>query len=119
MTAKAVLKKAVKSAAKEKWELHLLRDIRALRLPDAVREHQFHALRKWRFDFAWPSLRVACEVDGGIWMDGGAHSLPSNIERDIEKGNAAVMDGWQVLRFTPQMVQSGAAVRLLEKLLNA
>jgi very-short-patch-repair endonuclease len=50
-------------------------------------------------------------------MEGGAHSLPSNIERDIEKGNAAVMDGWRVLRFTPQMVKSGAAVRLLEKLL--
>ena len=26
--------------------------------------------RRWRFDFAWPSHKVAVEIDGGIFIHG-------------------------------------------------
>jgi len=35
-------------------------------LPEPVFEHRFHKDRKWRFDVAWPDLKAAIEVDGGI-----------------------------------------------------
>ena len=80
------------------------------------REFRFHSERKWRSDFfVKPDLLL--EVEGGIWMKGGAHSLPSNIERDIEKQNAAVLLGYRPLRFTPQMVKKGLAIESVVKAL--
>ncbi len=68
--------------------------------PQPVREYRFHPERRWRFDFAWPSYRMAVEVDGGQWMArGGRH----NRDADREKLNAAACDGWRVIRLTPQM----------------
>lgn len=98
--------------------------IRASKLPKPVKQCKFHATRKWRFDMAWPDKKVALEVDGGIWRKNskgaaaGAHSRPANIERDIEKGNAAIELGWTVIRATPQMVRSGEALRLIERVLK-
>lgn len=46
---------------------------------------------------------------------GGAHSHPMNIERDIEKHNALVMLRWTVFRFTPQIITSGAGLRMVEE----
>ncbi len=71
--------------------------------PEPEAEYQFHPTRKWRFDYAWPEIKLALEEDGGIWRKGGgAHSHPSNIERDIEKGNAAALLGWRILRYAPE-----------------
>lgn len=84
-------------------------------LPTPVSEHKFHPKRRWRFDYAWPDKLTAVEIDGGIWRKGGgAHSRPSNILRDMEKINAAVLLGWRVLRFTPdRLIDAVNAVRLL------
>lgn len=49
-----------------------------------VREHQFDAARKWRFDFAWLDLLVAVEVEGGTWS-AGRHSRGSGFESDCVK----------------------------------
>src|SRR5690606_39740371 len=56
------------SALEDALALH----IRAHKLPEPVREYRFHPERRWRFDFAWPDLRVAAEVEGGIHI-GGRH----------------------------------------------
>ena len=80
------------------------------------REFRFHSERRWRSDFfIKPDLLI--EVEGGIWMKGGAHSLPSNIERDIEKQNAAVLLGYRPLRVTPAMVKKGLAIELVVRAL--
>lgn len=93
--------------------------IKAAKLPAPVLECKFHPERKWRFDLAWPAQNVALEIDGGIWMrGGGAHSRPANILRDIEKINAAQELGWKVYRATPDMVKSGAALGILERVLK-
>jgi len=85
---------------------------RAAGLPEPSTELQFHATRKWRFDYAWLAERVAAEVDGGIWVK-GRHTRGAGYERDCEKLNAAVLLGWRVLRFTTGMVEDGRALLVL------
>lgn len=87
--------------------------IKAVGLPEPVREYVFAKPRKWRWDFAWPDHFLAVEVEGGIW-NRGRHGRGSGIVGDIEKGNAAVMRGWRMLRVTGDMVKKGEAVRLIE-----
>lgn len=79
-------------------------------LPAPEPEHRFHSERRWVFDYAWPDHWIAVEVEGGIWRKGGgAHSRPSNIERDIQKYNAATMAGWRVLRYAPEDLSTAIA----------
>ena len=76
---------------------------KAAGLPIPIPEYEFHPTRKFRFDYAIPQWRIGIEVEGGIWRQGGgAHSHPSNIERDIEKYNCAAIQGWRVLRYAPE-----------------
>ena len=80
---------------------------------EVVAEHRFHATRKWRFDYAVPSLRIALEVEGGVWT-GGRHTSGAGFLRDIEKYNEAALNGWLVLRCTPKTLWSDG-VRLLSE----
>ena len=64
-----------------------------------VREHRFHATRRWRFDAAWPIARVAVELEGGLYTR-GRHLRASGYDADCEKYNAAALAGWRVLRYT-------------------
>lgn len=61
-----------------------------------VPQHYFARPRKWRFDWAWPSVKVAVEVHGGEWS-GGRHGTGSGIVADCEKARAAARLGWIVL----------------------
>jgi very-short-patch-repair endonuclease len=66
--------------------------------PEPVREFRF-CERRWRFDLAWPDVRVAVEIDGGMFVRGG-HNRGPQITKDHEKRNAAVLLGWRVLVYT-------------------
>ena len=83
--------------------------IRAEKLPEPEREYQFYKPRRWRFDFAWKEYELAVEVEGGKWTR-GRHTRPEGFEKDCEKYNTAAIAGWCVLRFTADMVNSGAAI---------
>lgn len=61
---------------------------------DLTREHRFHPTRKWRFDFAFPSRKLAIEVDGS-----GHYRRFAVAKNDYEKLNQAARLGWRVLRF--------------------
>jgi hypothetical protein len=98
-------------------ETDLLFQIRALGLPQPETEYRFHNTRKWRFDLAWPAQKIACEVEGGTWIN-GRHSRGSGFMADCEKYNEAALYGWAVLRVTGEHIRSGDAVRLIEKILN-
>lgn len=73
--------------------------------------------RRWRFDFAWPREKVALEIHGGVWT-GGRHVRGKGIIGDMDKSNRAVLMGWRVLTVTPEMVETGAALRLVESVLE-
>ena len=94
--------------------LHAQCRLHGFAMPDPIREFRFHPSRRWRFDFAWPILKVAVEIDGGTWM-GGRHSRGGGQAKSHDKQNAAVCLGWKVLRFTNQHLRDPEAV--FEKLM--
>lgn len=113
-------------------------------LPDQLRavgiafeqEVQFAKPRRWRADFVvtakpvepcygcdraegycrWHSP-LLIEIDGGTWS-GGRHVTGAGYLRDLEKLNKATILGYRVLRVTPAMVESGAALTLIERALR-
>lgn len=91
--------------------------LRSVGLPAPVREHRFHPVRRWRFDYAWPGEKVALEVEGGVWT-GGRHTRGAGFVADIEKYNAAVVAGWRVVRVVPGKLCASATVGMLEQLLQ-
>lgn len=70
-------------------------------------------MQDWRFDLAWPDKRVAVEVDGGGFVNGG-HNRGAHMESDCAKLSTAVALGWRVLRVTPRQVKDGRALKWVE-----
>jgi very-short-patch-repair endonuclease len=93
----------------DKWEVELLRQLSSRTLPAPTRELTFHPGRRWRFDMAWPRVKLAVEVEGGIHI-GGRHVTAIGFTKDCEKVNQAQQDGWLVLRYVPEHIKSGYAV---------
>ena len=82
-----------------------------------VREYRAIPGRKFRFDFAFMKERLLVEINGGTY-NGGAHSRGVGLNRDYEKGNLAVVNNWRVLSFDTKQVKSGAALEVVEQLIN-
>ena len=100
------------SAGEEAFALHCRAKLHPMNQP--TREYMFHPTRKWRFDFAWLSHKLAVEIEGG---NGGRHQRRAGFEGDCHKYNAAVLLGWRVLRYTTAMVMDGTAInQVLEAL---
>lgn len=89
--------------------------LRAIKAPPWVREHRFHSDRKWRFDFAFVERKVAIDIQGG--GEGGAHMKYRGYRNDIEKLNAAQIDGWTFLWATGEMIWNGEALAIVERAL--
>lgn len=104
--------------SKSALEAELALQIRALELPEPIREYQAIKGRKFRFDFAWVDARLLVEVNGGTYTK-GAHSTGAGIARDYEKANLATLQGWRVLMFDGKAVKSGEAVEIIRKALEA
>lgn len=74
--------------------------------------------RRWRFDLAWPGVKVACEIEGGIWAN-GRHTRGSGFEGDCIKYSEAAILGWRVIRVTGGMIEDGRALALIRRALAA
>ena len=94
----------------------LLNELRWLKMPMPELEYRFLASRRFRFDFAWPKLLLAVEVEGGSYV-GGRHTRGAGFEQDCWKYNVALVNGWRVLRVTPKQITSGEAVAWIQQLL--
>lgn len=74
---------------------------------DVVREYAFRSplfpRSKWRFDYAIVPIKLAIEIEGGIWIQGG-HSRGSGFMKNIDKYNEATIFGWHLLRFAPAQI---------------
>ena len=68
-----------------------------------TREYRFHPRRKWRFDFAWVSRKLAIEVDGATFA-GGRHARGGGLNADYEKSNEAAIWGWRIIRLDSRMI---------------
>jgi len=99
---------------------------RAVGLPEPEREFRFHPVRRWRFDFAWPDKKIAVEIEGVTYygnnkngtMKLGRHQTSKGLTADCEKYGEAMLLGWTVYRCTQQLVKSGQALTVIEKLLR-
>lgn len=80
-------------------------------------EYQFHDKRLWRFDYAWPSYKIAVEVEGGIWTQ-GRHTRGKGVLGDMQKYNAAAVLGWRLLRCTPDQLDGLGMQEALRKVLR-
>lgn len=73
-------------------------------------------LRDWRMDFAWPQIKLAVEIEGGVWT-GGRHTRGAGFTADMDKYNAATLMGWRVLRFGGDAIKNGQAVNTVAPLI--
>jgi len=83
------------------------------------REVRFAPPRRWRADFLIHTRHgsgLLVEVDGGTWS-GGRHTTGAGFAADCAKLNEATLLGYRILRVTPAMVDSGAALLLVERAL--
>lgn len=78
-----------------------------------VREYQFFAGRRWRFDFSWwavaysievgfcsgSEVKVALELEGLGRGRMGGHQTVKGMRSNCDKYNAAALSGWRVIRF--------------------
>lgn len=75
--------------------------------------------REWSFDLAWPTERVALEVDGGAFIPGGGrHNRGAGFREDQNKTNAAALLGWRVLRILPEALPRAETAGMIAQLLR-
>ena len=98
----AILRRAKAAANREKHTARILEAAARAGLVNPDKEHRFHPERKWRFDFAWPQIRLAIEVNGG--GSRGRHNTITGATEDAQKVNAAQLMGWRVLIYTAKSV---------------
>ena len=107
-------------------EALLLQQIRWSGLSHPETHLNFDSDTREHLDFAWPWLMIAVEVQGGTrWNPKrqkkdcrGAHLRTGGYERDRRKINKAQLMGWKVYEFTAAMIESGEALRFLERALK-
>lgn len=87
----------------------------------AIREYHMANIdadaRGWRFDFAFPDVKLLVEVHGALGS--GKHSRKAGQSNDLDKANAATEHGWSVLSYSTAMVNSGAAALQIERTVRA
>ena len=77
-------------------------------------EYRFHPPRRWRWDYAVPSIKLGIEFHGSIWTQ-GRHTRGMGFMNDREKMNQAQIDGWLVLEIVSEFVRDGRAYLMIEK----
>lgn len=80
-----------------------------------VDEHKFNDERRFRFDFAVPSLKIGIEYEG-LMSEKSGHTTLSGYTKDTEKYNLAAAEGWRVIRFTVKNYKT--VISELEKLIG-
>ena len=57
----------------------LAANFRTYEIPIPTFEYEFHHARKWRFDLAWVDLRLAVEVQGGLFLAASRPTLRAKL----------------------------------------
>lgn len=81
---------------------------------EIVKEHKFLKDRRFRFDYAILEYKIAVEQEGGIWTN-GRHTRGVGYKRDMEKYSLAAIEGWIVIRRTPQELSTSATLDLIRR----
>lgn len=92
--------------------------LKAMGIEEPEEEFKFHKKRRWRFDLCFTRVKLALEVEGGIWTN-GRHTRGSGFIKDMEKYNEAALYGYHLLRVTPDQINSGEAAELVRRWFEA
>lgn len=121
-----VKKYQVKYYSGSPLEDNFLKQIRDAGLPEPLREFQFHPVRRWRADFAWPEQKVLVEIQGGLYGQRKSRHV-TNVEADYEKINNALALGYGTFQFGRKALNQSItkhpdgisdAIKLLKTVLN-
>lgn len=125
---KAQIKKAETDAKREGHKKLLFMHLDRESLPRPEPEYRFHPPRKWSLDFAWwfcsletfEEVKIALEVEGGIYTKAKGHRSVTNFEADLIKYNQLAIDGWRLIRVLPEHLQMKRmeAINWLEDILR-
>jgi hypothetical protein len=63
-----------------------------------IPEFRFDSVRKFKFDYGNLKLKIAVEIEGGIYT-GTGHAKTGRYLSDMEKYNMAILRGWLLLRY--------------------
>jgi hypothetical protein len=63
-----------------------------------IYEYKFDFERRFKFDYANLRLKIAIEMEGGIYT-GTGHAKTGRYLKDMEKYNMAAIKGWIILRY--------------------
>lgn len=119
----AALESEPRQKSASKWEAMFDDQLQAAGLSAFLTaQYKFDSESGYRFDYAIPDRMIAIEIDGGNRMAviSKRTGRPVAIGRhtqadDYRKLNFACIAGWKVLRFTPDMVKSGEALRVVSE----
>lgn len=105
---------------KSKLEDELRYQIKAAGLPKPLEQKRLIPGRRYAWDFCWEigELRLACEVQGGLWLPKGGHTSGTGVTRDCEKMCLATLAGWWTMSFAPDHIHSGQALRWIQEFLG-
>lgn len=80
------------------------------------KEYQFAKEKKrlFRFDYCFTDVKLAIEVEGGIWQMGG-HNRPLHFIKDMEKYNLATELGFHLLRYEPKNLVKNSTLNQIKK----
>lgn len=81
------------------------------------REYRFSPTRKWRFDFAWPRLKLAVELHGGMYRYLPSHASAKRNIQTMEKLNEAQLHGWLVLQVPTHHLDGKGRLRDVQTML--
>lgn len=99
-------------------ELFLAQCIEQGIAPEA-REYVAIPRRRFRWDYAWPTLKILVEIQGGVFLRGrSGHTSAAGVRRDATKNNLAVLYGYLPFQFTTDLVRNGSAVRFMKGLID-
>lgn len=82
-------------------------------------DYKFHNSRRWKFDYAIPALKISVEYEG-LQSEKSGHTTLVGYTRNCDKYNAAVLDGWHLLRYTAKnhgnvAVELSALIKILKQ----
>ena len=79
-------------------------------------ERQYKAIpdRRYLYDFYIPPV-LLIEIQGGIYQYMPSHASASGIRRDAEKIDLATANGYRILLFTSDMIESGWALQMVKQ----
>ncbi len=88
---------------------------KSLGLGEPVKEYKFCATRRWRCDYAFIDIKLAIEIEGGIWAY-GRHNRAFGYIKDMEKYNKLTEEGWHLLRYQPKLINWDQVIEVVNLL---